>query len=166
MKDGAESTSDVRSPVHEDHDYDCCRGSKVITISNSQHRPTGVQSGAGGETFWKVGHDSRRKLCIVGFNWNSSALRLSKLQDAAAKTDGGGGTSAAAAVDAGRTRPKERSVKSKLVLAGCGGEAAATRVSCDGAEEATNRVTNGQTDRWTDGRSRPAKNAIGVREAA
>ena len=49
----------------------------------------------------QVGHDSRRKLCIVGFNWNSSQFRLNKLSAA------GKSSSSVANIDA-RVKLKDR----------------------------------------------------------
>jgi len=134
------------SPVYEDHDYVCCRGSKVVTIDNDQNRRTSVHAAAGGpdskpasravNSFWKMGHDTRRKLCIVGFNWKSSPLRLHKLD--AAKT---AATSASSPAVDGRMKPKDKSARSKVVLTSCesiSGAETTTRtlsgVSCDGAE--------------------------------
>ena len=112
-----ELSTSALSPLHRDHDYVACRRSKIVTISSD--RPASVQAPTGGpgsrptsrpvSAFWKMGHDTRRKLCIVGFNWNSSPLRLSRL-DAAEKT------ATSAGVDADRTRPRDKSARSKTVL--------------------------------------------------
>lgn len=115
-----ELSTSALSPLHRDHDYVACRRSKIVTISSD--RPASVQAPSGGpgsrptsrpvSAFWKMGHDTRRKLCIVGFNWNSSPLRLSRL-DAAEKT------ATSAGVDADRTRPRDKSARSKTVLVDC-----------------------------------------------
>ena len=102
------------SPVHDDHDYVRCRSSKTVKDhkrrANSQPEAGGPESKTSSRevsSYWKVGHDARRKLCIVGFNWNSSQLRLNKL--GAAKS----GTSSSLVGD-GRTKLKDKSSKSKL----------------------------------------------------
>ena len=104
------------SPVYDDHDYVCCRSSKVATASKDQNRRANVQPEGGSpqsrtgsrevNTFVKVGHDARRKLCIVGFNWKSSQLRLNKLGAEKSGTAGDG-----------RIKTKEKSSRSKVVLA-------------------------------------------------
>jgi len=72
-------------------------------------------------TFWKVGHDARRKLCIVGFNWNSSQFRLNKLGAAAAAK-----SSSPAAVDARiKLKDKSTSARSKAELLTHPGDSAA-----------------------------------------
>ena len=127
----------MMSQVYDDHDYVCCRGTKVV--NRDQHRRSNVPSATGGaeskrevNTFWKVGHDSRRKLCVVGFNWNSSQLRLNKL--GAGKS--GASSSSLAPVD-GRTKPREKSARSRMVLSSCESTRAAetTGHSVSGADK-------------------------------
>ena len=118
-----ELSASTSSSVFDDHDYVCSRGSKVVTVSKEKSRRANIQHEVGGNesktasrevnTFWKVGHDhGRRKLCIVGFNWNSSQLRLNKL------SAGKSGTSSSLVSDS-RMKPKEKSSRSKVALASC-----------------------------------------------
>jgi len=109
----AEFATSTMSPVHGDHDYICSsRTSQMATAASSeleQGRRGTPKTTASRElkTFWKVGHDSRRKLCIVGFNWNTSQLRLSKLEAAKADSE----SSADASM-----KSRDQSPKSKVAL--------------------------------------------------
>jgi len=136
------SAMSAPSPVHDDHDYFCCRGGSTATAPASkghQNRrtttTTSVQSDAASgappsrsaatssrelNTFWKMGHggDSRRKLCIVGFNWNSSQLRLNKLHGSSAGGKTAAATCSVAAAE-GQLKPRNKSLTSKIVLNNC-----------------------------------------------
>ena len=137
----AESSGSMMSPVvYDDHDYVCCRGSKVVNFSEDQNRrASAVQPEIDGpqsktasrdvNAVWKVGHDARRKLCIVGFNWNSSQLRLNKLGAA-----GKSGTSSSVGGD-GRGKPK----RTKMVMT--------STESTSVVETTTQAVSGGSGDR-------------------
>jgi len=128
------------SPVFDDHDYVSCRSSKAVAVKD-QYRRSNVQPETDGpepktasrevNAFWKVGHDARRKLCIVGFNWNSSQLRLNKL--------GAGKTAASPSVFSGdgRMKPKDKSARSRMVLTS--GESAETAATISGGGASCDR---------------------------
>lgn len=107
------------SPIYDDHDYVCSRSSKTVTVGKEHTGRSNVHHGIGGpesktssrevNSFWKVGHDTRRKLCVVGFNWNSSQLRLSKL----------GKSGTPSVVSYGRPKQRDKSSRSKVVLTSC-----------------------------------------------
>ena len=148
LKTTPEARVITRSPVHEDHDYVCCRGSKAAAATKDQRRRTNTGDHGAAKTglrevntFLKVGHDSRRKLCIVGFNWNSSQFRLNRLNatksDISTKSDIN--SSSHPVNDARLKQPKDKSARSKVVLT--------SRKSTSGAEITTPTISGTSYDR-------------------